>query len=228
MKKIILSAAAVFAFGFANAQDATTTTTTGFGFAQGDIFVEGQLNFSSNNETATFDGEDLNEEKQSSFNFSPKVGFFVSDKFAVGLQVNIGSGKSETTDFTTDPNVVVEESSSSFGAGAFARYYFLNLGERFKTYTELGVGFGSTKNEVGSTETGKDTNLNIGIDLGINYFVTPNMAISFGLADILSFNSVKSEDASGDFETTRSEFNGNINSFNNFFNTPTFGLLYKF
>ena len=53
------------------------------------------------------------------------------------------------------------------------------------------------------------------------------MAINFGLANVLGFNSTKSEFPGGD-ETVTSGVNGNFNIFNNFFDTPTFGLTYKF
>lgn len=224
MKKIILTVAAVFAFGFANAQD--KKETKGFGFSEGNIMLEGNLGFSSSTSTDSFNGNDTAEEKLSSFNFNPKVGYFFSDKFAFGVELNLLSGKEENTAFGT-PNVVTEDKINGFGAGVFARYYFLNLGERFKTYTEAGLGFNSAKAERNGTETGKANGFGLGIDLGINYFVTENFAINFGLSDVLSYNSAKSEDPAGN-ETKANEFNGNFNVFNNFFDTPQFGLTYKF
>nr|WP_294934271.1 OmpW family outer membrane protein [uncultured Flavobacterium sp.] len=219
MKKIILSAAAVFAFGFANAQE-EVKESTGFGFSKGNIIVEGNLSFSMDK-----DETPVEEVKTNVFIFTPKAGYFVTDKIAVGVEVMVGSGKEETTDLIA--NNTDEETINSFGAGVFARYYFLDLGQRFKTYAEAGVGFGSTKWESNSVETQKDTNINFGIDLGMNYFVTENMAINFGLANVLGFGSTKSEFPGGG-ETTSSSINGNFNVFNNFFDTPTFGLTYKF
>ncbi len=218
MKKVILSVAAMFAIGFANAQEVETTANE-FGFKQGNFLLEGNLQFNSSKEE-----NDATEVKTSSFNFSPKAGYFISDKIAVGIELGIGSGKEETTVTGVGSS---EETSSSFNAGVFARYYFLDLGKRFKTYTEAGVGFGSSKFEEDGEETSKDNGFNIGIDLGINYFVTESFAINFGLADVLSFNSTKTEFPGGG-ETKDNSFNGNINVFNNFFDTPTFGLTYKF
>ena len=224
MKKIILSVAAVFAFGFANAQE-EVKEAKGFGFAKGNIIVEGNLGFNSGKETLSAAGTDFEENKTSGFSFNPKAGYFVSDKLAVGVELGIGSGKEETTDLIA--NTTDEEKTNSFGAGVFARYYFLDLGQRFKTYTEAGLGFGSTKNEMNGTETSKVTNFGLGIDLGINYFVTENFAINFGLADVLAFNSSKTE-VPGGGESKGSEISGNFNVFNNFFNTAQFGLTWKF
>lgn len=219
MKKIILSVAAVFAFGFANAQE-EVKETKGFGFSKGNIMVEGNLSFGMNT-----DENAVEEVKTNSFNFNPKAGYFLTDKVAVGVEVMVGSNNEETTDLLA--NTTDEDKSSTFGAGVFARYYFLDLGQRFKTYAEAGLGFGSTKNEFNGTEYRKDSNFGLGIDLGMNYFVTESFAINFGLANVLGFGSNKSEFPGGG-ETTSTSVNGNFNIFNNFFDTPQFGLTYKF
>lgn len=224
MKKVILSLA-ILAFGYTNAQEVKTVTTSEYGFSKGNIFVEGQLSFGSSKETGSFEGQDVAEIKVSTFTFTPKAGFFVTDDLAVGAQLGIGSGKREETTF--NPAATEERKINSFNAGVFARYYFLNLGERFKTYAEVGAGFGTTKEELESVETEKTNSFGIGLDLGINYFVTKKIAISFGLADVLAFNSSKTEFPDGG-ESKNSSFGGNVNVFNNFFDTPTFGLLYKF
>jgi len=125
MKKVLFAAVAVFAFGMANAQEETKS----FGFNQSDIFLEGNLGFSSTNDKNT-------EEKTSELNFNPKVGYFISDKLALGVELMAGSYKEEVAGSDV-------YKASNFGAGVFARYYFLDLGERFKTYAEAGLGFNS-------------------------------------------------------------------------------------
>lgn len=222
MKKVLLSAIAVFSLTLANAQE----ESKGFGFSKGNMFLEGNISFSSSSDMETFKGQDIEEDKNSSMNFSPKFGYFMSDKLALGAELFVGNSKNENTVFGT-PNVVNETKSSSFGAGVFARYYFLELGQRFKTFTEVGAGFGSSKNEMNGTETGTGNSFGIGVDLGMNYFVTEKMAITFGLSNVLSFSNNKSENPAGT-EMNSTSMNGNINSFRNFFDTPTFGLLYKF
>ena len=68
MKKIILSILAVAAFGTANAQDGDATVK---GFAKGDMFAEGSFSIRSG------DVED-------SWSFTPKVGYMINDKIALG------------------------------------------------------------------------------------------------------------------------------------------------
>jgi outer membrane protein len=215
MKKVLLSAVALLAFGFANAQEEAKT----FGFAQGNMFLEGNINFSTSKEDFGSGFEDTS----TNFNFNPKAGYFLTDKIALGVELGIGSSKFEES----FPGGSDESTSNNFGAGVFARYYFLDLGQRFKTYTEAGLGFGSQKWEENGTEVRKDSNFGLGIDLGIQYFVTPQMAINFGLGDVLSFQSGKSEFPGGG-ETKSTELNGNFNVFNNFFSAAQFGLTYKF
>lgn len=234
MKKLLLlSAIAVFGFSNVNAQEEGEKT---FGFEKGSIIVEGNLGFNSSKTTDSDSSGDISEAKNSGVSFNPKAGFFISEKLALGIQLNINSTKNENTDLTTSPNFVTESKGSTFGAGVFARYYFLDLGKRFKTYTEFGVGFNSTKNE--TTQTGatnalfdtKGTGIGAGLSLGMNYFVTECFAINFMLADVLSFQSMKTtnELPGATDESKNSSFNGNLNVFNNFFQTAQFGLTYKF
>lgn len=227
MKKVLLTAVAVFSLTFVNAQE-EVKEAKGFGFAKGNMFLEGNLSFNSTKSTESFAGTDIEEDKNSNFSFNPKFGYFISDKLALGAELSVGSTKNENTDFTTTPNTITETKTNTFGAGVFARYYFLELGERFKTFTEVGLGFGSGKAETNGTETGTANQFGLGVDLGMNYFVTEKMAITFGLSDVLAFNSGKTEAGVGGMETKTSGISGNFNVFNNFFDTPTFGLLYKF
>lgn len=206
MKKVLLSAVALVAFTFANAQE----ESKGFGFSKGNVIVEGNLMLNSKNDKNT-------EVKTNNFEFNPKVGYFLSDKFAVGVELGIGSFKEKTAGTETDKK-------SNFDAGVFGRYYFLDLGQRFKTYAEAGLGMTSGKEKAGAGLADvKYTGFNAGAGLGINYFVSESFAINFGLTDILAYNSKKWDGAKN-----VSEFNANVNVFDNFFTTAKFGLTYKF
>src|SRR5690554_1232733 len=205
MKKLILSAAAVFALTFANAQEGEPT----FGFSEGDFLIEGNIGFGSTNDKNT-------ETKTSGFNFNPKAGYFISDDLAIGLELGFGSNKAEVAGTEVSK-------SSSVGIGAFARYYFLDLGARFKTYGEFGLDY-NTKNFKTPGDYKVNT-LGVGATLGINYFVTENFAINFALADILSYSSSKGDWSGAEAEN---EFNFGFGQFNNFFSTAQFGLTFKF
>lgn len=199
MKKIVLAAIAVMGFSFANAQDSSS-----FGFSKGNILLEGNLGFSSTNDKNT-------EIKTDFFEFNPKAGYFLTDKFALGIDLGIGSYKGKKAGIDADK-------SSAFKVGVFGRYYFLDLGQRFKTYAEAGVGLNS-----GKDGDAKYSGVGFNAGLGINYFVSNNFAINFGLTDILACDSYKYKGGKA-----VSQFDANVNVFNNFFSTAKFGLTYKF
>lgn len=200
-----MAAVAVFGLSNVGAQEADAPA---FGFEKGNIILEGSLGLYSENDKNT-------EEKVSGFLFNPKAGYFVTEDFAVGLELGIGSYKEELAGTDT-------EKQSSFAAGVFGRYYFLDLGKRFKTFAEVGVGFGTVKYDLADV---KEKFVGAGVGLGINYFVKENIAITFNLSDVLSYTSRKWD---VDGAEAVSEFNANINVLNNFFETAQFGLMYKF
>jgi len=173
----------------------------GVTFQNGDMFLEGSIKISTGGETDYY-------------GFSPKFGYFLNDKVAVGAKLNYSSEKEET---------VPETKTNVFGVGAFARYYFLELDKkRFKAFAEAGLGFGRNKIEIGDASD-TDNSVTADITVGLNYFVTKNIAVTFTLANVLAYNSVSPENgASSD------TFNLNINLFENIFDQPQFGLLYRF
>ncbi|MCX7547686.1 outer membrane beta-barrel protein [Xanthomarina sp. F1114] len=209
MKKIaIMAAVAVFGFANVNAQEDVSV----YGFGEGDIFIEGNVGFNSSNDKNT-------EEKASGFNISPKAGYFLTDDLALGLDLSYASSKTKVAGTTT-------ADVDGFGAGVFARYYFLDLGKRFKTYTELGAGYASAKDKGGVFDEKFDA-FGAGLDLGINYFVTEKIALTFGLKDILSFSSGKTKvgDVKGEAVTNFNFGFGDVA--NPFGGNAAFGILFK-
>ncbi|KQB41080.1 outer membrane beta-barrel protein [Flavobacterium aquidurense] len=204
MKTKITAILAFFAFSFTNAQQAQVdqelNSAKGIQFKKGDMFIEGSVKISTGGE-------------KDYYGFSPKFGYLLNEKIAIGGKLNYSSEKVEATNVKT--NV--------FGVGAFARYYFLELDKkRFKAFAEAGLGYGSNKIE---TPPNSDTSNSVTADItvGLNYFVTKNIAVTFTLANVLAYNSVSPENGS-----SSDTFNLNINLFENIFDQPQFGLLYKF
>ncbi|MDG4717080.1 MULTISPECIES: outer membrane beta-barrel protein [Winogradskyella] len=206
MKKVLLTAAiAVFGLTNMNAQEDEKT----FGFSEGDFFVEGNVSFNSENDKNI-------DEKSNEFNISPKVGYFINDDLAIGAELLFASSKTEldgtdTSDF------------SGFGVGAFGRYYFLDLGERFKTNAEFGVGYASMEDKLAEV---KENSFGAGLGLGINYFVTEKIALTFGLKNILSFSSTKLDVDGAEAETSFNLGFGDVA--NPFGGNASFGLLFVF
>ena len=83
MKKIILTAAAVFAFSFANAQDSKSV-----GLAKGDIYATGTVS------SVSVSGGD------SETTFAPALGYLVTDNVALFAGFSSSNGASKSSDFS--------------------------------------------------------------------------------------------------------------------------------
>lgn len=209
MKKVFMTLAAVAAFSFANAQ----------------FFVGGSLGFSSESGnkketwTSTYLGTTTtttSEEKTpsySEFSFSPKVGYYLNDKLAVGIELGFttyseteylydddaeihpGSGpnKAEQTEYN------YKSTENLFGVAPFVRYHFAQW-NNFSLFGELSVGlaFGSSK-EV-ATINGKEEEMEgpslfgfgVSIVPGISYKINDHIQLEATL-DVFGLNYIYSK-----------------------------------
>jgi|SRR6218665_758420 len=228
MKKIITTAA-LFTFGLSIAQEKSETEE--YGFVKGNLFLGGELTVSNLKETKVDEGVENNETKINSFFVNPKVGYFFTDRLAAGIGLTYLSNKITMTELINDETQSKTDKGNGFGAQIFARYYFLKLGKRFHTYAELNAGFGSMKNESTRqevTQKGTIKNTDAAFDIGMNYFLTPKLAVSFTMANVLKYNILNIEIDGVDSSAKSSGFSANLNVFKNIFEAPTFGLLYRF
>ncbi|MCL7987874.1 hypothetical protein M8998_07980 [Sphingobacterium sp. lm-10] len=216
MKKLLLTISALAGF-------ALIGTAQDFGFQKGNVILEGSFQSSTVNDR-------LAGRKESSFNFTPKAGLFLSDRFALGLFLGIGREK-----LTERVGAVSEEQDklNAFELGVFGRYYFLEVGSRFKTYTELSTGYGSHTyfyNAIGFNPLeSKKRGFGANAGIGANFFLTERVAINFLFANVLSYATFKPTENYGNNQgTSTSTFDTNLNVFDNFFETASFGLTFKF
>lgn len=75
--------------------------------------------------------------KFAAFNFQPRIGYFVIDNLAIGLDLMAGIVREK------DPEDSDTWTVTTLGAGPFVRYYYPM--EKIYPFAELNVGFGSTK-----------------------------------------------------------------------------------
>lgn len=211
MKKFLLTLTAVAGLTVASqAQE--------FGFEKGNFIVEGNLGFSTKDNKNT-------EVKTTGFSFNPQVGYFVTDKIAVGVYAKVGTSNEDQYKEGVD----IQEKSNTFDIGAFGRYYFLEIGSRFKTYAELAAGYesenGKTVTAGNSVKDPKVSGFGANAGIGANFFLTDKIAVNYKFADVIGFNTSK-VDVDGAKATT--SFGANVNSFENFFSSGQFGLTFKF
>ncbi|UYW01521.1 porin family protein [Flavobacterium agricola] len=210
MKKQILALAAVASFGFAaQAQEVAPS----YGFSEGNILIEGNVSFNSSKDKA-------NDFKTNSFSFTPQVGYFLNDKFAAGVYFDLLTAKNPYNSLTERYDAGKQ---NDFNVGIFGRYYFLEAGKRFKFYGQAKVGYAHQQFKPEAGGKSKSNGVNAGLDLGVNYFVTQKIAVNFGFANLLEFNSTKPDGGQA-----QNNFSLNLNKFNNPFDTPTFGLTFVF
>ena len=204
MKKVLLFAAfAAFAMTSVNAQDDSS------GLAKSDIYMTGTVGFNSTTDANTTGGV-ATESDESGTEFSPAVGYMVSDNIALeaGLSYSSSDDATEKTDGT------------EFQIGA---RWFMNPGDKFSLSVGVGLGFGTeTTTTVGSTYESETSGLAFAIAPAINYW----MSDSWGLfAEIAAFEYSSEEDSNNDNsntdETTSTGLNVDLSNIN-------FGLVYKF
>jgi len=205
MKKIILSVFSVFALSFYAQQKKESI----FGFSKGDFLVGGNVKINSTN-------DDMNNEATRSLEFSPVISYFIRNNFAL----SVGFSYLESSE--RKENKIVSKISGS-GASISGNYFFLDLGKRFKTFTNIGLG--ASYGKLGIGEDNYDfSGFNAAAGLGFCYFITEKIILSMALSDILSYQSISTEIMqSKDIST----FHANINIFDNFLTKPQFGLIYK-
>ncbi|WP_452222690.1 outer membrane beta-barrel protein [Lacinutrix chionoecetis] len=217
MNKKLVFLALFLTFSGLYAQE-TEVENSDFYLLRGEILVEGMLGYSS-------EDDERRAVKTSSFTINPKAGYLIADDLAIGLDLSYQEA-------TEEPEEAEATEETTLAAGLFVRYYFLELGKRFKVYGEIGGGYLST--EFGIKEnTQEATGFQAGIDIGINYFVKENIAISFVASDIANYQSLTydevmlSEELTIE-EKTVSSLNADLNVFNNFFQSARFGVMFKF
>ncbi|MCH7402437.1 outer membrane beta-barrel protein [Belliella kenyensis] len=153
-------------------------TTVGLGEVSGPMTI----GFSSS-KFELADGS-TGEIKSSNIYLSPKVGYFVLDNLALGLDLALSFGNGKTTQAAIE----TESKSNLFAAGPFARYYF--PGEKIRPYAEANSLFGARnqENKIGSVNIENKYSLsNIAGGLGIAILLGAKSSIDL----MASYNSMK-------------------------------------
>lgn len=207
MKNLILTVFAIFSVSL-------VTKAQEFGFKKGNFLVEGTLQASKDK------GEIDIYEEQSSFGFHPQLSYFLSDKWAIGVFAGFGNqkfeNKPESSSFSVNTNYSIY--------GVSGRYYFLDLGKRFKTFASLTSSYQtSSYDEYAGWQTPDRKSYMTNGGIGANLFLTKTISIAYTFTNIIGFESSKYDG----YERTNS-FYLNANSFNNIFSTGSFSLGFKF
>jgi outer membrane protein len=159
------------------------------------------LQFLSTNLETEYDGQSQGDFDQSSFSFTPGVGYFVMDNLAVGLSANFESLTQED---------LGDKYTLSSSAILPTVIYYLPLESKLRPYAQLAFGFVSAKEKEtfnGSTFEAKFKGTGLSLGAGVSYFVNNTIALDFGLA--YGGNNLKDADDSDLVQKSRT-FGGNL------------------
>lgn len=191
---MLVAAIAVFGLSNVNAQEEVTTG----GFSNGDVYISGSAGFNSSKQ---------GDFKSSGFNFSPSVGFFVTDNIALEANLLFGTSTNPSDDKTTN-----------FG-GALGANYFFTPASQFSFTLGAAVSYTKSKFEPDGGDSQDANNVGFAIAPGINYFVSDHFALR-ATVGALSYSSSKLDQ---DGAEARNAFGLNLNLSN-----INFGVTYKF
>ncbi|HNV51598.1 MAG TPA: outer membrane beta-barrel protein [Tenuifilaceae bacterium] len=167
--------------------------------ANAQYFVGGSFGFNTTGGKVKYDGNSTDKASTTTFGFSPKVGYVLSENFCIGLQLNLSTRKVTTPGAPDD----IVEKSFTFGLTPFARYYAVRL-NKLALFAQGNIGFSTTKTKekVGSTSNdGPTTNIfGFNVHPGISYDLNDRVSLE---AVIGGFNfgftsAVEKEDIAGE------------------------------
>jgi opacity protein-like surface antigen len=143
--------------------------------AKGTMVISGSTNFSYSsmtNETKLSSdyGSDEYEYDANQFNFSPSIGWFVSDGVAIGININYESLKQK--------NESEEQKESTFLIGPSVTYYFGSSNIKPFILGEYMVG--NYKNEYDGDESSTQVN-GWGLGGGVAFFLNQHISLNIGL-----------------------------------------------
>jgi outer membrane protein len=139
-------------------------------------FAGGSFNFSARH--IKEDNTEPHEVKTLYASLSPSVGLFLSDKLAIGLELNAGFSKNET-DYVT--NTITK--TTSFGLNPFVKYYAVKW-NKISLYGKGSIGIDYSKSN--TQNTGLETNsrnTDIGLDIypGLSYDLSDKLQLQMSL-----------------------------------------------
>jgi outer membrane protein len=183
--------------------------------------VGGSLSFNTTGGSYKTGSVSTDKTSTTTFEFSPMVGYFISEDLLVGGQLNFYNQKTKTPG---NPERITK--NSYFGISPFARYYALRF-QKISVFgqAQLSLAFGKEKIEIAgnSSDGPKATYFGLSITPGIAYDLSDKIQLqaSINLAS-LAFSSEVEKDPNGDKDITTS-FNFGAST-NNIINTNNFSI----
>ncbi|UOK43079.1 MULTISPECIES: hypothetical protein [Flavobacterium] len=108
----------------------------------------------------------------------PNIGYFVIDKFALGINGNFNYGKGNGS-----------ASSIGYGAGPFARYYFLDTENSINLFAEANYNYWISKTQGFDSGNGSSYKFKVGPVIYFNSSVGLEMSLSYNTEKLSDYTS---------------------------------------
>ena len=194
--------------------------------SNGQFFAGGNIQLNSSNAKTRYANDLTHDAANFSFTVSPIIGTFLSEKLALGLELNLALSRNKTGVSTETIS-----KNSTIGGSPFIRYYAWTR-KKFSVFGQGNVGLEfirSSQEQGNSTIDGpKETRVYVSIYPGLSYDLTDKLSFQTSLNFLsIGYNYFTSKDDS--FRESSSSFNfgtglGNIISIGSI----TIGAIYKF
>jgi opacity protein-like surface antigen len=137
-------------------------------YNQGRMLVGGSFELSTRTEKTRDGSQTTTDGTQTTFNLSPRFGYFIIDNLAIGAGVGLGLTKWNSKTSDNDYN------TSSISFQPFARYY---LPVNVFFHGEFGIGTSSVKSDNSNFNDYKYNSINLALGAGYALFLTDNVAV---------------------------------------------------
>lgn len=123
------------------------------------------------------------------FNLSADLGYFLKDKFAIGLIPAFGYGNPEGSG----------NSGYGFGIGPFLRYYFLKPEKTINIFSHLEYQFNQGYRQGNKSTETQNFNIKAGPAIFFNNSVAMEVTLEYAYGKVTSFSGVRSKSKFNDF-----------------------------
>ena len=147
---------------------------------KGKILIGAHSNLGASSFNFSFKTDDTPSQKYGSskgFSFSPNVGFFILDNFALGLDLSLSFSSSSNV------NSNIENGFNTSSIGPFAKYYLLK--DKFRPFLMVKYSIGRSKNtqtdQFGNENSYKSSLNSLNAGAGAAYFINNYLSFEFSI-----------------------------------------------
>jgi outer membrane protein len=193
---------------------------------QGQFFTGGNVQFNNSNSKTRYGSDLIHNSTNNSLTFSPFAGAFLSEKLALGIELDLALTRNKT-----GVNDVIISNTTTIGGSPFIRYYAWTW-KKFSVFGQgyVGLEFISSRLKQGDSNIDgpKDKRAYAGIYPGVSYNATDKLSLQTSLNFLrMDYSYYTSKDGSSKENTSSFSFGaglGNIVSVGSL----TIGAIYKF